>query len=237
VLFRSGVENGLIERSPQASQPEGIYIARTLVTDCERVQVRVLNATYRDQKLTRGYQIAQCEPVTLVTTHDLDQPRAQKCSSKLRDIKEAAKQNLSEEEFRELKKLLAECDDIFAVDSEDHGRTNQVYHRIDTGDARPIRQPPRSVPLAKQAEVSDMLDDMKRRGVIEESDSPWSSPVVVVRKKNGELYRKLYDVTRKDSFPLPRIDDTLDFQPLARRYMSENRTFHNHRFEKNYLFK
>jgi hypothetical protein len=60
-----------------------------------------------------------------------------------------------------------------------------------------------------------MLDDMKRRGVIEESDSPWSFPVVLVRKKNGELrfcvdYRKLKDVTKKDSFPLPRIDDALD---------------------------
>jgi hypothetical protein len=69
--------------------------------------------------------------------------------------------------------------------------------------------------LAKQEEVSDMIDDMKRSGVIEESDSPWSSPVVLVRKKNEELrfcvdYRKLNDVTRKESFPLPRIYDTLD---------------------------
>jgi hypothetical protein len=60
-----------------------------------------------------------------------------------------------------------------------------------------------------------MLDDMQRHGVIEESDSPWSSPVVLTRKKNGELrfcvdYRKLNDVTKKDCFPLPRIDNTLD---------------------------
>jgi hypothetical protein len=149
-----------------------------------------------------------------VTTPDLDQPKAQESSSKLQDITEAAKQNLSDEEFQKLEKLIADYDDIFAVDCEDHGRTNKVYHRIDTGDARPIRQP-RRVPLAKQAEVRDMIDDIQRRGVIEESDSPWSSPVILVRKKNGELrfcvdYRKLNDVTRKNSFPLPRIDDTLD---------------------------
>jgi hypothetical protein len=68
--------------------------------------------------------------------------------------------------------------------------------------------------VAKQAEVKEMLDNMQRHGVIEESESPWSSPVVLVRK-NGELrfcvdYRKLNDVTKKDCFPLPRIDDTLD---------------------------
>jgi hypothetical protein len=60
-----------------------------------------------------------------------------------------------------------------------------------------------------------MLNDMQCRRVIEESDNPWSSPVVLVRKKNGELrfcvdYRKLNDVTKKDWFPLPRIDNTLD---------------------------
>jgi hypothetical protein len=60
-----------------------------------------------------------------------------------------------------------------------------------------------------------MLRDMRQRGVIEESDSPWSSPVVLVRKKNGDFrfcvdYRKLNDVTMKDCFPLPRMDDTMD---------------------------
>jgi hypothetical protein len=60
-------------------------------------------------------------------------------------------------------------------------------YRIDMGDARPIRQPPRRIPLAKQAEIKEMLDDMQRHGIIEESDSPWWSPVVLVRKKNGEL--------------------------------------------------
>jgi hypothetical protein len=96
-----------------------------------------------------------------------------------------------------LEELLAEYEGIFAVNSEDRGRTNKVYHRIDTRDARPIRQPPR-MPVAKQAEVNEMLKYMQRRGVIEESDSPWSSPVVV-RKRNGELrfcvdYRKLNEI-------------------------------------------
>jgi hypothetical protein len=65
-----------------------------------------------------------------------------------------------------------------------------------------------------------MLEDMKKRGVIEESDSPWSSPVVLVGKKNGDLwysveYGRLNDVTQKG---LPRIDDTLDKLAGAKRF-------------------
>jgi hypothetical protein len=64
--------------------------------------------------------------------------------------------------------------------------------------------------LSKQAEVKKMLKDMEGWRVIKESDSPWSSPVVLVRKKNGDLrssvdYRKLTDVTKKGCFPLPWI--------------------------------
>jgi hypothetical protein len=73
-----GVENGLVEQSPQAHPPEGnySYITRTLVKDWQKLPVRVLNATYCDQKLTRGSLLAQCEPVTLVTTPNFEQPQA-----------------------------------------------------------------------------------------------------------------------------------------------------------------
>jgi hypothetical protein len=69
--------------------------------------------------------------------------------------------------------------------------------------------------MEKEAYVSGLLDDMQRRGIVEECDSPWSFPVVLVRKKNGEFrscvdYRKLNNVTKRDRFLLPRIDDTLD---------------------------
>jgi hypothetical protein len=112
------------------------------------------------------------------------QPQAQDLSSKLEDVITAARPHLTNKEFRELEEL-TECEDIFAGDNEDYGRTNKVYHRICAGDARPIRQPPRRIPLAKQAEVKDMLDNMQQHGVIEESHSPWFSPIVLVRKRMG----------------------------------------------------
>ena len=59
------------------------------------------------------------------------------------------------------------------------------------------------------------MTEMLTGGQIEPSDSPWSSPVVLVMKKDGGTricvdYRKLNDATVKDAYPLPRIDDTLD---------------------------
>jgi hypothetical protein len=63
-------------------------------------------------------------------------------------VTEAERPHLKDGEFQELEELLAEYEDIFAVDSEDHGRTNNLYHRIRTEGARPIPQTPRSLPLA-----------------------------------------------------------------------------------------
>jgi hypothetical protein len=121
----------------------------------------------------------------LVTTPDLEQPHAGHLSSKLQDITEAARPHLSNGELQDLEELLAEYKDIFVVYSEDYGQTNKVYHRIDMGDTRPIRQPPRRLPLAKQAEVREMLDGMQRRGVIEESNSPGRPPSFWSGKRMG----------------------------------------------------
>jgi hypothetical protein len=120
------VENGLIETSPEAHSPKGLCIARTFVQDFWEVPVRVLSATCHDQELIKGSPVVHCEPVTLVTPRNFEQPCAQDTTPVLQDVIAAARP-----EFEEL----TECRDIFAMKSEDYGWTERVCHRIDMGEA------------------------------------------------------------------------------------------------------
>jgi len=95
------------------------------------------------------------------------------------------------------------------------GNCDIVEHVINVKDSSPIKQVPRRIPIQMRKEVDKILEDMRTQGVIEESQSPWVSPAVMVRKKDGTLrfcvdYRKLNNVTVKDSYSLPIIDDILD---------------------------
>ncbi|KAL6471884.1 hypothetical protein MHYP_G00205340 [Metynnis hypsauchen] len=110
---------------------------------------------------------------------------------------------------------------VFSSGPHDLGRTHLSSHSINTGNAPPIKQAPRRVPIHLQGEMQQEVQDMLNHGIIRPSHSPWAAPVVLVRKKDGSLrfcvdYRKLNEVTVKDAYPLPRIDDALDSLAAAR---------------------
>jgi len=97
----------------------------------------------------------------------------------------------------------------------DLGLTHLTEHPINTGDAAPIKQRPRRVPLAYVDEEKGAIKDLLKKGVIQKSVSPWASPIVLVKKKNGSIrpcvdYRKVNALVKPDGFPLPRIQDCLD---------------------------
>jgi hypothetical protein len=73
----------------------------------------------------------------------------------LKDTVSDARPNLNKKKANVLEKFIAEFQDVFAAKSGDHGRTDKIYHRIYTGYAHPIRQPPCRIPLAKQANRGD----------------------------------------------------------------------------------
>jgi hypothetical protein len=191
--------NVFVEPSLKTSR-EGLYIARTLARALPRVRVRIINVTNQDQILGEGTTIGHGEPVTWAASVDDQEQQPRRMRWLCKEL--GARPNLYTKEANVLEEFIAEFQDVFATKSGDYGRTDKVYHQIDTGDAHPIRQHPRILSLAMQADVNGMLEDMKKRGVIEESDSPWSSPVMLIRKKNGDFrlcvdYRRLKDVTKR----------------------------------------
>ena len=114
-----------------------------------------------------------------------------------------------------LYQLLADNSDLFAWGELDLGFTDRVHHRIQLTSDAPVSQPYRRLPFKQLEEVRQHLQQLMEKGVIRESASPFSSPIVLVRKANGDLrmcvdYRKLNSITREDAFPLPRIDESVD---------------------------
>ena len=140
---------------------------------------------------------------------------AEKFPGHLVELYHRSKSCIGQEHEGQLIELLTNFQDVFSSGPDDFGSTDVTTHKIDVGDATPIKQPARRVPLKQREEVNVLLEEMRSQGVIEPSQSPWSSPVVLVQKKDGSKrfcvdYRKLNEVTKRDCYPLPRVDTTLD---------------------------
>ena len=203
-----------------------IQAARALVTPANgRVPVRIVNVRTEAMTVFKGTKLACLETFnssqvcSIEETSNLPQAKMNNVSVEKQQLLWQmvcdAEGDLTEAEADDLYNCLLCYADVFAGDSTDLGRTNITQHRIDTGDAKPIRQTPRRIPIARRHETKELLQSMLDRNIIQPSSSPWASPVVLVKKKNGALrfcadYRRLNSVTRKDAYPLPRVDDALD---------------------------
>lgn len=208
----------LIEDTPCKTTTQKLLAARTLVKGNTTATVRVVNLEDHEVQIKEGDVVGRCEEAVWMrkcqSTPSSGAAKA-KNSFAVSELLEGCKSNLTYSQNVKAKNLLQRFADVFSSQEGDLGRTSLVQHKIDTGNEGPIRQRARRIPIAKEREVQDMLEDMKKNKIIEPSASPWCSPVVLVKKKDGSTrfcvdYRRLNDVTKKDSYPLPRIDDTLD---------------------------
>ena len=133
----------------------------------------------------------------------------------LHDLFERSKQNLKSEEILALKSLLQEFAGLFSKDEFDIGTITAIEHKIDTGNATPIKQRMRRTPVCFAQEEEKHLNKMLKAGVIEPSSSEWASAPVLIRKRDGTLrwcidYRALNAVTKKDLFPMPLVEQCID---------------------------
>ncbi|XP_053285372.1 uncharacterized protein LOC128446371 [Pleuronectes platessa] len=122
---------------------------------------------------------------------------------------------LSEHEQANVNSLIGKYQSVFSTHEGDLGCTNLLSHDIPLLDEVPVRQRYRRIPPSEYEEVKAHINQLLESQVIRESCSPYASPIVLVRKKDGNLrlcvdYRLLNSKTRKDAFPLPRIEESLD---------------------------
>jgi len=222
-VHTDGVEWGT---EPQLLVP-GVHVSRTIISGnrLSDIPVRAMNVRSEDVVLKAGTNVADLNPVTVLSTFPTvpesqlmdGKPREEKdeVPQFIRDLIEKVDGSVPESTVQVLTEILLKHVDVFSKSEGDLGLSNLITHCIDTGDAKPIRQPLRRYPPAHVEAISQQVDDYLKQNVIEPASSPWASNLVLVKKKDGSYrccvdYRALNSVTRKDAYPLPRIDACLD---------------------------
>ena len=160
---------------------------------------QLMNPTLGEITIHKGTRVSRVERIeeeavgTLAThnrvvTPDYEGPKvSSEKQRKLCSIVEETEENLSPVEKEQFYALLLEYSNVFASNDADLGRTDRLKHSIDTAGNHPVRQSVRRVPPAQREEIHQMVEDMLERDVIQPSNSPWASPVVLVRKKDGSF--------------------------------------------------
>uniref|UniRef100_A0A5S6QFV4 RNA-directed DNA polymerase n=1 Tax=Trichuris muris TaxID=70415 RepID=A0A5S6QFV4_TRIMR len=177
----------------------------------------------QNRQLTMGnsdkrIQLVSCHlsALTLTTSFlSIDSLQPSEKDAKLCFMINESSDHLTGEQKQRFQHLVDDFQHAFAWSDGNLGRTTILKYRIDTGSAKPVRQMPRRLSPLEREEVAQMIRNMERRNLIGKSVSPWASRVVPVRKRDGTLwlcvnYRALNAVTKKDAYPLPRIDEALD---------------------------
>ncbi len=123
--------------------------------------------------------------------------------------------NLDDNHKEQLALLVRKHDSVFSKGPFDVSCCDKVPHKIHPVDSVPISQPYRRIPPRDLQEVRDLLQNLLDQGIIRKSCSPYASPVVLVRKKDGSMrlcvdYMRLNGKTVRDSFPLLRIEESLE---------------------------
>lgn len=120
-----------------------------------------------------------------------------------------------------VRSLLRQYESVFSTHDGDLGCTNLITHEIPLLDEVPVRQRFRRLLPSEYEAVKAHIRQLLDSQVIQESSSPYASPIVVVKNKDGSIhlcidYRQLNNKTRRDAFPLPRIEESLAALPGAK---------------------
>ena len=213
--------------------PLGLHVLHAytrLKNGSGRVSLVVRNVSDSQIFLEKGMPVARVVSTTLVSPVELslemeatlgEESRPEPLSVAVRQEKLLEKLNLdglahwSPENAVAVRELVLAYHDVFALECNELGCTSTIEHEIHIENEEPFKERSRHIPPPLLEEVRASLRDMLEAGVIHPSQSPWCNVVVLVRKKDGTLrfcidFRHLNAHLKKDSYPLPQIQEALE---------------------------
>lgn len=178
------------------------------------VHVNICNISAKPLLVRRGTVLCNLQEIKVVDNMATLNPPTKTCDPIELGVKVDSNM-LTNNQYETVKHLLREYSHVFSTGPLDLGRTNLVQHTIELEDTKPFKQPYRRIPPGMYEEVRQHIREMLDAGVIRESNSNYSSNVVLCRKSDGSLrfcldMRMLNSKTRKDCYMLPRFDDVID---------------------------
>lgn len=201
---------------PATSLPGGLCVKNCLVTlpshAPHKIPIRVTNESDQNITLPPLSVIAELSMSPQILSHCVSNKPQQSTTEVNLDFdfgNSPIPPDWKERVISNLKKI----PEVFSHHDLDFGRTDRVRHHIRLHDETPFKHRARPIHPRDIEAVRDHLRDLLEAGVIRESESPFSSPIVVVRKKNGDIrlcidYRKLNLQTVKDAYALPNLEES-----------------------------
>ena len=219
VKERQPIEDSVLitERAPSLVLPQSVLVQPTVLysktMDKNKFLVLMRNESLKPTSIPKGTVIAHLHVADIVT--QVPSPKSEtppKIDESLFDFGDSPIPN---EWKQRLRKKLAERSNAFSTEEWDVGLAKGVEHPIRLNDDTPFRERSRRVAPADLDDLRRHIQGLLAAGIIKESRSPYASPIVMARKKNGKLrmcvdYRTLNRRTVPDQYTVPRIDDALD---------------------------
>ena len=212
-----------IDRGFIANEP-GLKVINCVITLSEErtIPLLIVNQTNRHFKIYRHGLVAKMVPThenNIINTCSVIKNGSTDSKINLKDL------DVPEKYRSKIEKLILKNKNLFASKDSELGHTDTVKMKIDTGSTKPIKLRPYRTPIKNREVIDKAVDEMLDADVVRRSNSPWSFPVVIVDKKDGTKrfcidFRKLNQVTKKNSYPLPLIDDILALLGKAKFFTS-----------------
>lgn len=206
----------MIDASPKAALPAGVFLHPMVVPsgalDVNSFRVLVKNEYTRETSIPVGTVIGCMYRVDSVATVSPKMTASTEFDASMINFGDTP---ISEQWKSRLRQKLAQKSHVFSMHEWDVGLAQGVEHRIRLSDPRPFRERSRRLAPADIEDVRKHLQELLQAGIITESRSPYASPIVVVRKKNGSIrmcidYRLLNSRTIPDQYTTPCIEDALN---------------------------